>query len=85
MKEKVQEICTLIPAFKKEIDWQRGKTLEGKDYCKYVFKSGSYFDNIAARESSRGKRLQLAYRKQTQDTHHHNQSTARILKTDYKE
>ena len=56
MKEKVQEICTLIPAFKKEIDWQRGKTLEGKDYCKYVFKSGSYFDYIAARESSRGKR-----------------------------
>ena len=56
IKEKVQEICTLVPAFKKEIDWGRGKTLEGKDYCKYVFKSGSYFDNIAARESSRGKR-----------------------------
>lgn len=35
--------------------------------------------------NNRGKRLQLAYRKQTQDTHHHNQSTARILKTDYKE
>ena len=56
VKEKVQEICTLIPAFKNEIDWTRGKTLEGKDYCKYVFKNGSYFDNIAARESSRGKR-----------------------------
>lgn len=56
MKEKVQEICTLIPAFKQEIDWSRGQTLEGKDYCKYVFKNGSYFDNIAARESSRGKR-----------------------------
>jgi hypothetical protein len=56
IKEKVQEICTLIPAFKREIDWTRGKTLEGKDYCKYVFKNGSYFDNIAARESSRGKR-----------------------------
>lgn len=56
MKEKVQEICNLIPAFKREIDWTRGKTLEGKDYAKYVFKSGSYFDNIAARESSRGKR-----------------------------
>ena len=56
VKEKVQEICTLIPAFKKEIDWNRGVTLEGKDYCKYVFKNGSYFDNIAARESSRGKR-----------------------------
>ena len=56
VKEKVQEICTLIPAFKREIDWSRGVTLEGKDYCKYVFKNGSYFDNIAARESSRGKR-----------------------------
>ena len=56
VKEKVQEICTLIPAFNKEIDWRRCQTLEGKDYVKYVFKNGSYFDNIAARESSRGKR-----------------------------
>ena len=56
IKEKVQEICTLIPSFKNEIDWTRGKTLEGKDYCKYVFRNGSFFDNIAARESSRGKR-----------------------------
>ena len=56
VKEKVQEICTLVPAFKREIDGGRGVTLEGKDYCKYVFKNGSYFDNIAARESSRGKR-----------------------------
>ena len=56
VREKVQEICTLIPAFQKEIDWRRGQTLEGKDYVKYVFKNGSYFDNIAARESSRGKR-----------------------------
>ena len=56
VKEKVQEICTLIPAFHKEINWDRGKTQEGKDYCKYVFKNGSYFDNIAARESSRGRR-----------------------------
>jgi hypothetical protein len=56
MKEKVQEICNLIPAFEKEINWNRGITLEGKDYAKYVFKNGSYFDNIAARESSRGKR-----------------------------
>lgn len=56
MEEKVTEICNLIPAFKKEIDRSRGVTLEGKDYAKYVFKNGSYFDNIAARESSRGKR-----------------------------
>lgn len=56
LKDKVQEICTLIPAFDREIDRRRGKTLEGKDYCKYVFKSGSTLDNIAARETSRGKR-----------------------------
>ena len=56
VKEKVGEICTLVPAFYKEIDWSRGQTQEGKDYCKYIFKNGSYFDNIAARESSRGKR-----------------------------
>ena len=56
MKEKVQELCTLIPALRKEIDWTRGKTLEAKDYAKYTFKNKSYFDNIAARESSRGKR-----------------------------
>ena len=56
LKDKVNEICVLIPSFNKEIDWRRGKTLEGKDYCKYVFKNGSTLDNIAARESSRGKR-----------------------------
>ena len=55
-KEKVGEICSAIPAFNREIDWRRGKTQEGKDYCKYIFKNGSYFDNVAARESSRGKR-----------------------------
>ena len=56
LKDKVNEICTLIPAFRKEIDWGRGRTQEGKDYCKYIFKSGSTLDNIAAKESSRGKR-----------------------------
>lgn len=56
MKEKFDEICTLVPAFRKEFDFRRGKSLEGKDYCKYICKNGSYFDNIAARESSRGKR-----------------------------
>ena len=58
IKEKVGEICTLIPAFAREIDWGRGQTQEGKDYCKYLFKNGSYFDNVAAKEGSRGKRRQ---------------------------
>lgn len=56
LKEKVNEICDLIPAFRREIDWTRGKTKEGKDYCEYHFKNGSVLDNIAAKESSRGKR-----------------------------
>lgn len=56
VKEKVEEICKLVPAFKKEIDWGRGQTQISKDYCIYKFKSGSYFDIVAAKESSRGKR-----------------------------
>ena len=54
--EKINDICKKIPAFKKEIDWRRGQTQEGKDHCRYVFKSGSTIENIAARESSRGIR-----------------------------
>lgn len=58
LKEKVQEICNLIPAFKREIKWGRGQdcSQEGKDYCKYIFKNESWFDNIVAKETSRGKR-----------------------------
>jgi hypothetical protein len=29
----------------------------GKDYCKYIFKNGSTIENLAARESSRGRRF----------------------------
>jgi hypothetical protein len=56
LKAKVQELCHLIPAIHEEIDWRRGKTMEGKDYVRYVFKNGSVLDNIAARETSRGQR-----------------------------
>lgn len=56
VKEKVNELCTLVPAFNKEIDRRPGKTLEGKDYVKYLFRNGSYFDNVAASERSRGQR-----------------------------
>ena len=37
LHDKVQEICSLIPSFGREIDWSRGKTLEGKDKVRYVF------------------------------------------------
>lgn len=56
LKEKVSELCTLVPAFNRELDRRPGKTQESKDYCCYRFKNGSYFDNVAARETSRGKR-----------------------------
>ena len=56
LHDKVQEICSLIPAFEREIDWSRGKTLEGKDKVRYIFKNGSQLDNLAARESTRGQR-----------------------------
>ena len=49
LKEKVQEICELVPGFAREIDWSRGKTLEGKDYCKYIFHNNSFIINILIR------------------------------------
>lgn len=56
LHDKVQELCKLIPNLEREIDWGRGKTLEGKDKVRYVFKNGSVLDNLAARESTRGQR-----------------------------
>lgn len=56
LKDKVMEICNLIPAFEREIDWTRGKTVFSKDKVQVVFKNKSVFDNIAAKESSRGQR-----------------------------
>lgn len=56
LKEKVEEICQLVPGFAHEIDRSRGKSVEGKDYCKYIFRNKSYIDNLSASEKSRGKR-----------------------------
>ena len=46
----------LIPPLRKEINWTPGQTLFGKDYVQVVFKNGSRFDVVAAKESSRGGR-----------------------------
>ena len=56
IKEKVDELCNLVPALDRELDRRPGKTRISKDYCIFMFKNGSYFDNIAATEKSRGKR-----------------------------
>lgn len=55
-KEKVEELCKLIPGLKNEIDWRPGKSISSKDMVSYQFKNGSILDIIAARQSSRGKR-----------------------------
>ena len=55
-KEKIEEICELIPAFKREINWKPGKTIFSKDYVKVEFKNGSRLDVVAARNSARGGR-----------------------------
>lgn len=56
LKEKVTELCSLVPALERELDRRPGRTREAKDYCIYMFKNGSYFDNVTANEKSRGKR-----------------------------
>lgn len=55
-KEKVEELCKLIPGLKNEIDWSRGASKASKDFVEYKFKNGSKLDIMAARQSSRGKR-----------------------------
>ena len=56
LAEKVNEILDLVPALRREIDWRPGKTKVQKDYCYYLFKNGSFIDNLAANERTRGKR-----------------------------
>lgn len=56
LQEKVNEICTLVPALHNEINWGRGGSKVSKDYCYYLFKNGSFIDNLVATEKSRGKR-----------------------------
>lgn len=55
-KEKVEELCKLIPGLRNEIDWSRGASKASKDMVEYKFKNGSILDIMAARQSSRGKR-----------------------------
>ena len=53
-KEKVEEILDKFPLLRKEL---RGNTYTaGADYLKMVFRNGSVFDVVAARDSQRGGR-----------------------------
>ena len=56
LAEKIDEICRMIPAFEKELDVRPGKTKKSKDKCFYLFKNGSFIDNLAISEKTRGVR-----------------------------
>lgn len=56
LKQKFDQLCKLIPGFKNQINWTRGKTKTSKDDITIIFKNGSVLDIIAAKQSSRGKR-----------------------------
>ena len=53
-REKISELCNLIPPLNKEIDY--AKSMFRTDYVEIWFKNGSRFDVVAAKESSRGGR-----------------------------
>ena len=55
-REKVEELCKLIPGLHHEIDWSRGASKSSKNMVEYKFKNGSKLDIVAAQQSSRGKR-----------------------------
>lgn len=57
LQEKIEDICNKIPAFAREINWARGETKVGRDQCVYVLKNKSTIENLAARESTRGRRM----------------------------
>lgn len=42
LKEKMDELCSLIPSLARELN--EDKTKQGRDYCCFYFKNGSYFD-----------------------------------------
>lgn len=46
----------MIPAFRNELNLERGKTKNSKNDVSYIFKCGSSIDVLAATERSRGQR-----------------------------
>ena len=59
LQEKMGDICDKIPAFGREINWNRGATRVSKDSCKYILKNGSSIENLSASERSRGRRFHM--------------------------
>lgn len=62
VQEKIDQLCSLIPALANEIIWDtrgtRARTHQTKDSVEYTFKNGSVLKNIVAGEQTRGLRFQ---------------------------
>ncbi len=56
LSEKMDELCRMVPAFERELDLRPGKTKKSKDKVFYLFKNGSFIDNLAISEKTRGAR-----------------------------
>lgn len=60
LSSKIQEICELIPALAKEVEWDtKGKlkqTTQSKDSVTYAFRCGSQIRNLSMSANSRGAR-----------------------------
>ena len=55
-KEKVDELCRLIPGLNNELNLERGKSKTSKDNIELLFKNHSTLTIVAATQRSRGKR-----------------------------
>ena len=55
-KQKVDELCKLIPGLKKELNLERGKTKTSKDNIELQFKNGSVLNILAGSQRARGTR-----------------------------
>ncbi len=62
IQEKVDQLCSMIPALEHEIVWDtrgtRARTKQTKDAVEYSFRNGSSIRNIVAGEQTRGLRFQ---------------------------
>lgn len=55
-KEKVDELCKLIPGLVRELNLERGKSKTSKDNIELLFKNGSVLKIMAGSQRSRGQR-----------------------------
>ena len=56
IREKANELCSLVPGLANEVNFERGKSKNSKEEFSFLFKNGSILDVMASRQTSRGRR-----------------------------